>query len=604
MIAAAMLPLLAMIGGAVDMGRGYLVETRLQAACDAGVLAARKRMGTRPATGGEIPADVAETGRRFFNVNFRSGDYATDERTFELTVEPDFSLSGQATAKVPTTIMGVFGYDNLNSTVKCGAQVNLGNIDVMMVLDVTGSMNETRSGDANPKIVELKTTVRSFYDQLQTAKSPTSRIRYGFVPYATNVNSGSLLNNNWVASNWTYQSRVQVGTGTAAGTVTYWAAGSPLSGTVDRTAYSTYPATTSGGSGLNCPTVPASTRTATTVQGATTTEPYPGPPVGTLTRTNYRYTYNGDTFDAVLTGSTCTVYRNHYITYLISYDLITQPGVASSSKWQYRPISYDVSAWRSETAGCMEEPDTYEIDDYDNIDLTRAIDLDVDHVPSIGVSSTQWRPMYPGRVYGRALKWNGSGSFNPAITTTTDEYLTPSLAGTAGCPNPARKLAEMTPTQVDSYLATLKVGGSTYHDIGMLWGVRLLSPAGLFASENIDISAARPTNRHLVFMTDGQTSTLDISYSAYGLEPLDRRRWTPGSGRTLTQTVEDRFLFLCGEAKKRNISIWLVAYGTELSDTMNECAGPGHAFQADSADELADRFATIANTIADLRISS
>ena len=44
MTAAAILPLLAMIGGAVDASRIYLVQSRLQSACDAGALASRRAM--------------------------------------------------------------------------------------------------------------------------------------------------------------------------------------------------------------------------------------------------------------------------------------------------------------------------------------------------------------------------------------------------------------------------------------------------------------------------------------------------------------------------------------------------------------------------------
>ena len=39
MVAAAIAPILAMVGSGIDMGRSYLSETRLQQACDAGVLA-------------------------------------------------------------------------------------------------------------------------------------------------------------------------------------------------------------------------------------------------------------------------------------------------------------------------------------------------------------------------------------------------------------------------------------------------------------------------------------------------------------------------------------------------------------------------------------
>ncbi|HNN55733.1 MAG TPA: Tad domain-containing protein, partial [Novosphingobium sp.] len=103
MIAAALFPLLALVGGGVDMGRSYLAQTRLQQACDAGVLAARKRLGSQSVSDGEVPADVATIGNRFFNINFRTGAYGTRDRTFEMSLEPDYAISGAASVNVPTT---------------------------------------------------------------------------------------------------------------------------------------------------------------------------------------------------------------------------------------------------------------------------------------------------------------------------------------------------------------------------------------------------------------------------------------------------------------------------------------------------------------------
>jgi Flp pilus assembly protein TadG len=44
--AAAMLPLMAMVGGGIDASRYYMAAARMQAACDAGALAARRAMTT------------------------------------------------------------------------------------------------------------------------------------------------------------------------------------------------------------------------------------------------------------------------------------------------------------------------------------------------------------------------------------------------------------------------------------------------------------------------------------------------------------------------------------------------------------------------------
>ena len=83
-IAIAIFPLIALVGGGVDMGRGYLTQSRLQQACDSGVLAARQRLGSEVIVSGEVPDEVAEVGNRFFNVNFRDGAYGSEDRQFEI----------------------------------------------------------------------------------------------------------------------------------------------------------------------------------------------------------------------------------------------------------------------------------------------------------------------------------------------------------------------------------------------------------------------------------------------------------------------------------------------------------------------------------------
>ncbi|MFD2579113.1 TadE/TadG family type IV pilus assembly protein [Novosphingobium colocasiae] len=163
LVAAAMLPMLALIGGGIDMGRSYLSETRLQQACDSGVLAARKAIGTTVVSTGIIPSSASTIGNRFFNTNFPSGAYGSANRAFTMTLEEDYSVSGVASADVPTTIMRVFGKTNVPVRVSCTAKLNFSNTDVMMVLDVTGSMAETNPGDSMSRIESLKSTVQGFF---------------------------------------------------------------------------------------------------------------------------------------------------------------------------------------------------------------------------------------------------------------------------------------------------------------------------------------------------------------------------------------------------------------------------------------------------------
>ena len=506
MIAAALVPLLAIVGGGVDVSRGYLAQSRLQQACDAGVLAARKRMGAN-IIDGVLTAEAASAGQKFFDVNFKDGMYGTQARSFTMAVQPDFSIEGIANVVVPTTIMNIFGYRQMPLRAECGAQLSMSNTDVMMVLDTTGSMSAKNAGDTKNKIETLKDTVRSFYATLNSASSPATRIRYGFVPYSTNVNVGHLLAQDWVARYADYNTREPV---TLLG-VKLWH--------YDK---------------INVDT---------------------------------NFLWSGSPTKQFPIG-----------------------GTASS------PTQLTIG-W----GGCIEERQTYEITDYTNVDLSKALDLDIDMVPDPAKPDTQWKPLLADLGFARGIG-AAPNAFNVLPFDTAAQYINPNWYGYAACPPKAKKLSPMTAAEVDAYLATLSPYGSTYHDIGMIWGGRLISPTGIFAGENADIGG-QATSRHLIFLTDGQTAPLDISYGAYGIEPLDRRRWKPGSALSLTKTVENRFSFACEEVKKKNVTVWVIAFGTSLNPMLTACAGNGHYFEANDALTLEQTFQKIAKKIGQLRIS-
>lgn len=171
LLAAGLFPLLALVGGGIDMGRNYLAQTRLQQACDAGTLAARKKLGTQVVIDGNVPADVVTIGNRFFNLNYRSGAYSTTDRSFQMTLQPDYAIKGNASVTVPTTIMQVFGYDKLDLSVECEAQLTFANTDVMFVLDTTGSMALPNPGDAKNRISVLRDFEASNATELTSAFS-------------------------------------------------------------------------------------------------------------------------------------------------------------------------------------------------------------------------------------------------------------------------------------------------------------------------------------------------------------------------------------------------------------------------------------------------
>ncbi|MFM6931248.1 MAG: Tad domain-containing protein [Novosphingobium sp.] len=612
LIAAALIPLLALVGGGIDMGRSYLAQTRLQEACDSGTLAARKKLGTTIALTGTPPADVKTVGDKFFNQNFRTGAYGTKNRSFTMTLEADYAISGAAHIDVPTTIMGVFGKKVVAIDVTCQAKLNFSNTDIMFVLDTTGSMNDTNPGDTDNKITSLKQVVRNFYTQMEGSKSPGTRMRYGFVPYSTNVNVGGLLKSDWMADSGVYSGREAHDTGTTTAVPQYQQNWTYESGSlVYGTAYST----------AACPTsVPSWTLVAIWTDSSGST--------------NYRYVVNGTGYNCTTSAEgliTATPYTYTNYTYVYTEKLLGTK-IEKNFDWTYKDFTIDVSTFKDSNgskppkggkikldmggypekvdkldawySGCIEERGTYVITDYANVDLTRAKDLDIDLVPTAGNPDTQWKFMLPDVSWMRGINWWNWSSWPWSVAPVNydGDYIHAAWNGYAACPAQAAKLSEMSATAVSNYVDSLVPAGSTYHDIGMIWGGRLLSPTGLFAAENADVGGSA-THRHLIFLTDGYTAPMEGSYGTYGIEPLNGRRWNSSSPYTLTQTVENRFTVACNEVKKKNITVWVISFGLDLNPVLTNCAGADHSFTAKDAATLNSVFTKIAEAMGDLRIS-
>ena len=218
-IAASLIPLAGMVGGGVDLSRMYIVKTRLQHACDAGALAGRKQMGGGTWAFNSYAARTAA--ERFFDANIQASPYGAASVTRSFT-ESAGKVTGTASATLPMTLMRVLGKTTETLSVTCDAEMRLPNTDVMFVLDTTGSMgSKAVSTDSQTKMQALKSAVKCFYEivaRLDTAEncaggapsggtSSTVQIRFGFMPYATNVNVGKLLPTSFIADSWPYQSR-------------------------------------------------------------------------------------------------------------------------------------------------------------------------------------------------------------------------------------------------------------------------------------------------------------------------------------------------------------------------------------------------------------
>jgi len=274
--------------------------------------------------------------------------------------------------------------------------------------------------------------------------------------------------------------------------------------------------------------------------------------------------------------------------------------------------------------GCIEERQTYQNTNNTTITTTdwspipaTAYDTDFNTVPTAATPATLWGPILDGAVWARytGSGWSASDTVADVITAVSPDL---SRNFSYSCPTEARKLQVWsTATALETYLGSLVAGGNTYHDIGMVWGARFISPTGIFASENATTPSGQPIQRHLVFMTDGDTVTRTDNYSAYGVTWWDRRQTSYAPSSTDTDNIVNaRTTALCNAIKNQNITLWVVSYGGGVNNTtetrLQNCAStpntPGaantHFFSASDTATLIAKFQQIAAEIADLRLIS
>ncbi|MDP2130595.1 MAG: pilus assembly protein TadG-related protein [Erythrobacter sp.] len=639
--AAALIPVLAMVGGGIDASRYFMTAARMQAACDAGALAARRAMVDDTFT-----AEHRQVGLNFFDQNFNDGMFGIESRVRDFTSDGEGTVTGTATGRLPTSIMAAFGFNEFNLTVTCSAEINISNTDIVFVLDVTGSMASCPDGSncgsgPGSKIVALREAVMSFYDTVEEATSASAQVRYGFVPYAQQVNVGFSIPRQFMANRHTYQSRVArfreeftfiPGNGVEEGDEMVlsdqveWLPRDISnfdttdnnnyrfrnSGTAERTAAENFcwnilPGTYT----INGDTwVVSNTQYVTGVWSGGPSNNRAG------CRGRVRKTRIATLADVINDQTIRNVVWQDYVYCPVDTDDDTPCDVTNPADsppgWETVDLStlYDDNRIMTPTGlrgamvnqvwdGCIEEAATVQTGSYDPLP-GGAFDVNINLVPT--TEEQKWKPALRNIVWKRedpgTTNWlNNLIQTNSA--TSADE-VRPGYA----CPTAALKLAEVTRANLNTYVNSLTANGQTYHDIGMIWGGRFISPRGIFASENESAPNGDSISRHIVFMTDGTQVNSNENYSTHGVEWWDRRITGDGNGTREFDRRAARLQAACRAARQENITVWVVAFGTTLTQNLIDCASPGRAFQANDSATLTAQFREIAQKIAALRLTS
>ena len=607
--AASVLPILAVVGGTVDMSRAYMAQAQLQSACDAGVLAGRRASGRS----GKYDAVEKAKANKMFNANFEPAKLSVTTSNFTSKQETNKDISGVATAVLPTMIMGVFAYDDFDLKVDCTAELQITNTDVMFVLDTTGSM-------LGAPLEGLKNAVRDFHVSMGSASiPPDTRVRYGFVPYSSTVNAKYLIQQNQLPASYfgtsaTYTTResefntprdiVQNGTKTYGATETY-------SGNVYRNDCDGAGNEWSNDSNNK-------TTTGTSPNFVTTSYEF-------VSYTHQTYNWFGQSFGTCKrrrVSQPFTIKRVYDFTRYVYHETPISTtglsgfgnvplGVHGPSAWVSTAGTYDrrelaamnstnssgISTVNSSWNGCVMERATVQTANFDPVPAG-ARDLDVVSGPQSGVADSYWAPNWTGVMYYR-------NTYGPEYTTA--ENTQPS-DGFIACPQSMRAFttadvsSSTVPAWVETYLSGLNAEGGTYHDIGMIWGARLASKRGIMKA-NVNDQPERSASRHIIFMTDGSLQPNRFVAGSYGIEIFANRvapQNTSDAG--LIPYHSARFRAACDAAKNEDVVVWMVAFGTAITDDMRYCATGDRVYFAADSSQLRTQFKSIASQIASLRL--
>lgn len=178
------------VGMAVNTAQSYHVKSSLRSALDAAVTSTAYDITT-----GRIKPDDAQANvEKFLNINGRAVFSTQGEYTLLPVVVDTTARTIAATAYANVDLaFPFFGMEDPRVTIESAALYSDKQIEVAMMLDVTGSMGKTKKTD---KIGDLQNAARNAVKTMLDEQDPKKpRIRVSIVPYASGVNTGGLSKN-------------------------------------------------------------------------------------------------------------------------------------------------------------------------------------------------------------------------------------------------------------------------------------------------------------------------------------------------------------------------------------------------------------------------
>lgn len=178
------IPVVAFMGAAVDSLRTLDAATLTANALDSAALAAAKGMKED----GLNEDQIKSRARDYFDANAHSlGKYGGQVQGFDVLVNSDNStVKVTAHVEIPTVFAGIMNIHTMDFSRSSTATYNVRDIELGVMLDVTGSMCSPCS-----KIDDLQDAAKELVDILIPDNPAGNTVRIGLAPYSAAVNAGA-----------------------------------------------------------------------------------------------------------------------------------------------------------------------------------------------------------------------------------------------------------------------------------------------------------------------------------------------------------------------------------------------------------------------------
>ncbi|MES2194181.1 MAG: TadE/TadG family type IV pilus assembly protein [Pseudomonadota bacterium] len=193
LFAVALIPILGLMGGAIDYSRANKARSSMQAALDSTALMLAKDLSDGKITAGEISTKATT----YFTALYTNKE--AKSVTINATYTPNSSQGStilvNGSGNVTTEFMKVVGFPKLNINTSSTSAWGNSRMRVAIALDVTGSMAQ------DGKMAALKPAAKSLIDQLAALAKTPGDVYVSIIPFAKDVNVGaSNYNASWI--NW------------------------------------------------------------------------------------------------------------------------------------------------------------------------------------------------------------------------------------------------------------------------------------------------------------------------------------------------------------------------------------------------------------------